>query len=140
MPSDGYVRISLADLGKLTLQLLFADSDPDIEAQLTASGLTLRQAGYCEWIGSVDNAHITLGLDLLTLDDQPRPIMAPGGIGTNVKIISQSGYDLQPELSHTLLSEALKSKGWEEKLSRHLGKSEPNPQAHDLQAVSSPSY
>jgi hypothetical protein len=116
---DGYTRIGASQFRSLNLRLLFADTDPDLEQELTQAGLDVEKAGYCEWVGG-DSSAITVGWDWFFPRSNPVPMIAPGRIGTNVMLLGEGGYDLGPDVSNTLMTEILRSHPCQVTLSSHL--------------------
>jgi hypothetical protein len=113
-PSDGYVRMSLAQLRSTSLSHLISNLDEGGETM--ESDLASPATGYSEWIGSGFPA-LTLGWDWrlelgrnhvkLTLLNEPR---------SNIMLLDDQGTDLGPETTRRLLAEFVDDLPWRDEV------------------------
>ncbi|WP_179958330.1 DUF4902 domain-containing protein [Chitinimonas arctica] len=111
--SDGYIRLTFADFCALRLSQCMAWRDMALLDELRDSGLPVEQAGYCEWSSEETEKKISLGWAWFRPNPDASPMVAPGGISSNMMLCSHAGYDLGMATTEQLLMSWLAGQPWQ---------------------------
>lgn len=110
---DGYIRMTFSDFCTLSLKQDIAWPDPSLLEELRGLGVSVESAGYCEWAGDRTIPRVSLGWGWLRHANTAAPVLAPGGISSNVMLRTPNGYDLGAKLTEELLASWLHSQPWQ---------------------------
>ncbi len=109
---DGYIRLSLRALSKLSFIHLSSDFDNDILTDLKLQTVPARHAGFSEWISDTNPA-ISLGWSWFIHSQTQRLLAAPEAIRSNVMLIDVRGYDLGTTTTSYLFTTWLALHDWQ---------------------------
>jgi hypothetical protein len=111
---DGYVRITRALLHSIALHHLESGLDPTIaladEAVQPAPDL---MTGFTEWTGAHGKLKLSIGWDWGLVRDV-LVVVNPAEIRTNIKLISDQGYDESPMFTRIELLQRIERLPWRE--------------------------
>jgi len=111
--SDGeYIRMSFEQFCALRFTSRRSFVDPDLRADLRAEDIPALRAGFCEWRDATAPNGICVGWAWFTVDDLGPPMVAPGGISSNV-LLTANGRDLGMAKSNELLRAWLSNLSWQ---------------------------
>nr|WP_235366441.1 DUF4902 domain-containing protein [Burkholderia pseudomallei] len=108
---DGYVRLSLPQLARVSLAPICAAADDQILSELWDLGIGALRAGYCEWIDAHGAAPTTLGWSWF-VDVERIWRIVPDSLTSNLMIISAKGYDVGPANTRQCLLNWLTKFDW----------------------------
>ncbi|MBB6241118.1 MULTISPECIES: DUF4902 domain-containing protein [unclassified Rhodanobacter] len=108
---DGYIRMTFEVFSRLNFIRKLSWEDHNLIENLIPEGIQASCAGYCEWATSGTH-HVSIGWAWFALPDG-RQFMAPGGISSNVMLVTQNRYDLGMERTSELLSTWLSTEQWQ---------------------------
>lgn len=109
---DGYIRMPLAGLNRLTFIHLYSDSDAEFLDELRAQTVPARSAGFSEW-KSESQPSVSLGWGWFIHSPSERLMLAPDGVRSNVMLIDSHGYDLGPMKTSSLFCTWLATFNWQ---------------------------
>jgi hypothetical protein len=108
---DGYIRLTFDAFSSLNFQRKLAWEDEGLQQDLNVEDVPAFCAGYCEW--ATDGAlQISIGWAWFGLADG-RKFIAPGGINSNVMLVTQTSYDLGMHRTDELLRAWLSGESWQ---------------------------
>jgi hypothetical protein len=111
---DGYVRLTLAQLHSAELHHLESELDPTIavpeEAVQPSADLV---TGFTEWTGTHGKLKLSIGWDWGLVRDV-LVLVNPAEIRTNIKLISDQGYDESPLFTRLQLVQRIERLPWRE--------------------------
>jgi Domain of unknown function (DUF4902) len=108
---DGYIRLTFDAFSRLHFQRKLAWEDEDLQQDLIVEDVPAFCAGYCEW--ATAGAHqVSIGWAWFGLADG-RKFIAPGGINSNVMLVTQTSYDLGMHRTDELLRAWLSGESWQ---------------------------
>ncbi|TPG83196.1 DUF4902 domain-containing protein [Pseudomonas mandelii] len=110
---DGYIRMTFTDFCTLSLKQNLAWPDTALLEELRDLGVCVESAGYCEWAGERTIPRVSLGWAWVRHSHAQPPVLAPGGISSNVMLRNPYGYDLGAKLTEELLASWLQSQPWQ---------------------------
>ncbi|WP_315984723.1 DUF4902 domain-containing protein, partial [Burkholderia thailandensis] len=108
---DGYVRLSLPQLARVSLAPTFAAADDQILSEIWDLGICALRAGYCEWTDAHWPAPTSLGWSWF-VDVEKTLRIVPDSLASNLMIISAEGYDLGPENTRRFLLDWIAKFDW----------------------------
>jgi hypothetical protein len=104
---DGYVRITFDALSQVVFSQRHAWEDESLREDLAHEDVPALRAGYCEWSASDAARQISIGWAWF-MSQTGRVLLAPGGMSTNLMLVSNGCFDLgmhkTGELLHAWLS------------------------------------
>jgi uncharacterized protein DUF4902 len=109
---DGYVRMTFDALSNLNFQRKLAWQDEGLQQDLIVDDIPASCAGYCEWATEEAPPQISIGWAWFSLADG-RTFVAPGGMSSNVMLVTQTGYDLGMHKTNELLHAWLARESWQ---------------------------
>lgn len=109
---DGYVRITFDALSELAFVRKHAWEDEDLRTDFVRDDIPACKAGYCEWIADHIAQQISIGWAWFGLKDG-RIFLAPGGLSSNVMLVSPEHYDLGMHRTHELLQCWISDEAWQ---------------------------
>lgn len=107
---DGYVRITFDGLERLRFGHKSAWEDTSLAADLRIEAVPAVRAGYCEW-QTQGQPVVTLGWAWFC-DAHARWLVAPGGVSSNLMLVTPTRYDLGPRQTSELLRAWLSGIDW----------------------------
>ncbi|MGN6739722.1 DUF4902 domain-containing protein [Dyella sp.] len=127
MADDGYLRLTCTAFLRLQFRPHMVWPDASLLEELAHArvGLGIRRAGHCEWIAPLEPPSSTVRLVSVgwawmeTLEN--RLLAAPGGIQSNLRLLSDDNMDLGPRTTQLLLAEWLDEAAWQESTRQALG-------------------
>lgn len=119
LSSDGYIRLSLTSLSKLSFVHLFSTHDDAFLAELRAQDVPACSAGFTEWKSDAEPA-VSLGWGWFIHDDSDQIMLAPDGVRSNVMLLDTYGYDLGARRTSDLFCTWLQVFPWQDVLSMIL--------------------
>jgi hypothetical protein len=111
--ADGYVRLQFNAFCALTFEQRTLYTDEDLRDELLDEDLPVITAGYCEWIDANCGVVVTVGWAWFTTEAFGTKYMAPGGVSSNVMLLSREGNDLGMRRTQELLTGWLVGKPWQ---------------------------
>ena len=108
---DGYIRMTFEVFSRLNFIRKLSWEDHRLCEDLILEGIQASCAGYCEWATN-ETHHVSIGWAWFDLPDGRR-FIAPGGISSNVMLITQNCYDLGMGRTSELLNAWLSSEQWQ---------------------------
>lgn len=108
---DGYIRLTFETFSNLNFQRKLAWADKDLQQELILDDIPAFCAGYCEW-ATDDTPPISIGWAWFEVADG-RKFIAPGGISSNVMLITHTHYDLGMHKTNELLLGWLSGESWQ---------------------------
>jgi Domain of unknown function (DUF4902) len=109
---DGYVRLTFCALLGKTFEYRRAWLDAQLSAELVSEGLPVDQAGYCEWLSDITGAGLSMGWAWFKLVPSAEVFLAPGGISTNVMLVTHKHFDMGHRKTQSLLRAWLSNQTW----------------------------
>ncbi|WP_168170856.1 DUF4902 domain-containing protein [Rhodanobacter sp. C01] len=108
---DGYIRLTFDAFSSLHFRRKLAWEDKDLQQDLIVEDVPASCAGYCEW--ATDGAlPVSIGWAWFGVADGRR-FIAPGGISSNVMLVTQASYDLGTHRTDELLRAWLSGESWQ---------------------------
>jgi len=89
-------------------------ADDDLRGELLAQDVPAYCAGYCDWIDISTAVHVSVGWAWFTTEQGSPRLLAPGGLSSNVMMMSPDGEDLGPAKTDELLKAWLSSQSWQD--------------------------
>jgi len=111
--ADGYIRLQFKTFCALPFEQRALIADDDLRDELLEEELPVVTAGYCEWVDSSSSVPITVGWAWFTTEAFGTKYMAPGGVSSNVMLISKELHDLGARRTQELLTAWLVSTSWQ---------------------------
>jgi hypothetical protein len=111
---DGYIRLTFQRFCKLNFSQRLTIADDDLRSDLLAQDVPAFSAGYCDWLDISTTVHVSVGWAWFATDNNAPQLLAPGGMSSNVMIMSPDGYDLGPAKTDELLKAWLSSQAWQD--------------------------
>ena len=108
---DGYIRITFDAFSSLNFQQKRAWEDKELQEDLILEDIPASCAGYCEWATDETPHQISVGWAWFGLADG-RIFVAPGGISSNVMLVTPTSFDLGPHRTNELLQTWLSGESW----------------------------
>jgi hypothetical protein len=109
---DGYIRITFDAFSSLNFQRKLAWEDKGLRHDLIVDDIPASCAGYCEWATDETPDQVSIGWAWFSLADG-RIFIAPGGISSNVMLVTQASYDLGMHKTNELLQAWLAGEVWQ---------------------------
>ncbi|WP_158228862.1 DUF4902 domain-containing protein [Chitinimonas sp. BJB300] len=116
---DGLIRLTFADLCSTPIKQLMVWQDTDLLNELKDWGIKPSIAGFCEWVSETTAPQISIGWAWFLPSTTERPILAPGGVSSNVMLRTQTGYDLGSQKTAELLLAWVTGLEWQGLIARH---------------------
>lgn len=107
---DGYVRLTFDAFIRLTFGQRSMWEDAELASELRAADVPAAQAGYCEW-STQGRVVVSLGWGWFRSGRGPR-FVAPGGVSSNLMLITPMHYDLGTRGTGDLLRSWLSGVNW----------------------------
>jgi hypothetical protein len=111
--TDGYVRLQFSTFCDLPFEQRSLIPDDDLRDELLAENLPVSTAGYCEWADASSPVLISVGWAWFTTEAFGTKYMAPGGVSSNVMLISRDLADLGMQRTQELLTAWLVGTSWQ---------------------------
>ncbi len=111
--ADGYVRLQFNAFCALAFEQRTLFADEDLRDELIDEDLPVFTAGYCEWSDASSGVIVTVGWAWFTTEAFGTKYMAPGGVSSNVMLLSRERHDLGMRRTQELLTAWLVSKPWQ---------------------------
>jgi hypothetical protein len=112
---DGYVRLSFDELLQLDFNQKSIWEDQGLLEDLVEEDVHASKAGYCEWATRLDGQNISIGWAWFEARDS-RVCLAPGGLSSNLMLITPKRYDLGMQKTFALLQSWLEGVDWRPRL------------------------
>jgi Domain of unknown function (DUF4902) len=109
---DGYIRLTFDAFSSLNFQRKLAWEDDGLQQDLIVDDIPASCAGYCEWATEDAPAKVSIGWAWFSLADG-RTFVAPGGMSSNVMLVTATGYDLGTHKTSELLHAWLAREPWQ---------------------------
>jgi len=109
---DGYIRITFDAFSSLNFQQKRAWEDKELREDLLVEDIPASCAGYCEWATDETPHQISVGWAWFSVADG-RIFVAPGGISSNVMLVTQTSFDLGMHRTNELLQTWLSGETWQ---------------------------
>ncbi|HZP66208.1 MAG TPA: DUF4902 domain-containing protein [Rudaea sp.] len=110
---DGYIRLTFRRFCRLSFAQRVTVRDDDLRADLLARDVPAFSAGYCDWLDVSTPVQISVAWAWFALERDAPPLLAPGGISSNVMITSVDGRELGTAKTDELLRSWLSSQRWQ---------------------------
>lgn len=131
MADDGYLRLTCTAFLRLQFRPHMVWPDASLLEELAHAqvGLGIRRAGHCEWVASLEpppstGRLVSVGWAWMeTLES--RLLLAPGGVQSNLRLLSDDNMDLGSRTTQLLLAEWLDEAAWQESTRQALGDARP---------------
>lgn len=107
---DGYVRLTFDAFIRVTFGRKSSWEDSELASELRADDVPAAQAGYCEW-STQGRVVVSLGWAWFQSAQGPR-FVAPGGVSSNVMLVTPMHYDLGAQRTAVLLRSWLSGVNW----------------------------
>jgi hypothetical protein len=114
---DGYVRLSFDELLKVDFNQKSYWEDRSLIDDLAEEHLRASNAGYCEWAGRHSGQNISIGWAWFETE-KAQICLAPGGLSSNLMLMSSKYYDVGMQTTSTLLLSWLDGIDWKRCLAR----------------------
>jgi hypothetical protein len=111
--ADGYLRLQFNAFCALPFEQRTLYADEELRDELLDEDLPVATAGYCEWTDDSCGAVVTVGWAWFTTEAFGTKYMAPGGVSSNVMLLSREGNDLGMLRTQELLTGWLVGKPWQ---------------------------
>ena len=111
--ADGYIRLQFNAFCALAFEQRTLYPDEDLRDELLDEDLPVVTAGYCEWVDASSGIVVTVGWAWFTTESFGTKYMAPGGVSSNVMLLSRELHDLGMRRTQELLTAWLVSKPWQ---------------------------
>lgn len=108
---DGYIRLTFEAFASLNFQRKLVWQDKDLQQELIVEDVPASCAGYCEW-ATESALQVSIGWAWFGVADGRR-FIAPGGISSNVMLVTQTRYDLGTHRTDELLRAWLSGESWQ---------------------------
>lgn len=108
---DGYFRLTFNAFTRLNFIHKSAWEDTDLCRELRADNIPADRAGYCEWDTGGSRA-VSIGWAWFAIDGGGM-FVAPGGVNSNLMLITQKRYDIGVSKTTELLRAWLSSVSWQ---------------------------
>jgi len=108
---DGYIRLTFDAFSSLNFQRKLVWEDKGLQQDLIVEDVPALCAGYCEW-ATEGALQVSIGWAWFGLADG-RKLIAPGGISSNVMLVTQTSYDLGMHRTDELLRAWLSGESWQ---------------------------
>lgn len=118
---DGYIRLPLTSLNKLSFIHLFSGRDDAFLAELKAQTVPARLAGFSEW-KSDTNPAVSLGWGWFIHDESDLMMLAPDSVRSNVMLLDAWGGDLGAMRTSELFCSWLNVFPWQDVVNMALGR------------------
>ena len=113
---DGYIRLPLTSLNRLSFVHLFSYHDDAFLEELRAQTIPARLAGFSEWKSDTEPA-VSLGWGWFIHEDFDWLMLAPDGVRSNVMLLDAYGYDLGAMRTSDLFCTWLHAFPWQDAVS-----------------------
>ena len=110
---DGYVRLTFPQLCRLKFDKRQMFIDEELLQELLDQNIPALDAGYCDWLDDSTSVQISVGWAWFTIRRNPSRVLAPGGVSSNVMLMSADGSDLGTNRTDELLQAWLSARAWE---------------------------
>jgi hypothetical protein len=110
---DGYIRLTISAFLDLQFDLRSAWLDEDLREELVLDDVPAYCAGYCEWMTMVGVPRASIGWAWFRSTVDGQAFLAPGGISTNVMLVTLGGQDLGTRNTDSLLQSWLSNQPWQ---------------------------
>ncbi|HEX6834479.1 MAG TPA: DUF4902 domain-containing protein [Rudaea sp.] len=112
LSSDGYIRATFGAFLLLPFENRRMWIDAQLHEDLAAEDIAAARAGYCEWRSRTGAGLVVMGWAWYEETPNGDAIVAPGGIGCNVMLVTASGGDLGYANTQRVLHEWLAMQAW----------------------------
>jgi hypothetical protein len=125
MADDGYLRLTYTAFLRLRFRPHLVWPDDSLLAELAQESLDIRRAGYCEWVSSLErgrnstNRLASIGWAWMETHEY-RLLLVPGGVQSNLRLLSDDSRDLGTCSTQLLLSDWLDNLAWQESTHQSL--------------------
>lgn len=109
---DGYVRLTFPQFAHLAFPHKLAWEDRRLCEELLFEDIPAFRAGYCEWATDNAAAQVSIGWAWFCFTDE-RKLLLPGGISSNVMLLTENHYDVGPLKTSELLQTWISSQRWQ---------------------------
>jgi hypothetical protein len=110
--SDGYIRLPLAALSRLSFIHLMSVPDSELLQELKTQSVAAQNAGFSEWVSDT-TPEISVGWGWFLHKKSKRLFLAPEFIRSNVMLTDVHGYDLGKTTTSNLFSTWLADYDWQ---------------------------
>ena len=111
---DGYIRLTFQRFCRLRFARRLTVVDHELRSELQAQDVPAFTAGYCDWLDLSTSVDVRVVWAWFATDPDAPQLLAPGGVCSNVMIISPAGNDLGVAKTNDLLEAWLSSQRWQE--------------------------
>lgn len=110
--SDGYIRLTYPRFCSLLFPHRSSFHDNALREELASRDIPVVRAGYCDWMDDTTMAQVSISWAwFATAEDLPE-VLAPGGVNSNVMLVSARGADLGWSRTDSLLQRWLTQREW----------------------------
>lgn len=109
---DGYVRLTFSQFIHLAFPHKLAWEDRTLREELLFDDIPASRAGYCEWATDNILAQVSIGWAWFCFPDE-RKLLVPGGISSNVMLLTEAQYDMGPAETNELLRTWISNQHWQ---------------------------
>ncbi|MEP6906404.1 MAG: DUF4902 domain-containing protein [Pseudoxanthomonas sp.] len=109
---DGYVRITFEALSQVAFTKKHAWEDGRLQEDFVHDDIPACRAGYCEWTAEYTVQQISIGWAWFGSQDG-RIFLAPGGLSSNVMLVTLGDFDLGVHKTGELLHAWLSGQPWQ---------------------------
>lgn len=109
---DGYVRLTFPQFTHLAFPHKLAWEDRTLCEELLIEDIPAFRAGYCEWATDHVSAQVSIGWAWFCFTDE-RKFLVPGGVSSNVMLLTETQYDMGPLKTSELLQTWISSQRWQ---------------------------
>src|SRR5258708_2496227 len=110
--SDGYIRLTYAYFCKLLFRHRSSISDNALREELASQIIPAVRAGYCDWMDDSTMAQVSVSWAWFAIAEGVPELLAPGGVNSNVMLVSARGRDLGWSRTDQLLQRWLTRRQW----------------------------
>lgn len=131
MADDGYLRLTYTAFLRLQFRphMVWPDASLLEELAHAQEDLRILSAGHCEWVASLERSPsicrlASVGWAWMETQEN-RLLVAPGGVQSNLRLLSDDNMDLGSRTTQLLLAEWLDEAAWQESTRQALGDARP---------------
>jgi len=110
--SDGYIRLTYAYFCKLLFRHRSSISGNALREELASQNIPAVRAGYCDWMDDSTMAQVSVSWAWFAVAEDVPELLAPGGVNSNVMLVSSRGRDLGWSRTDQLLQRWLARRKW----------------------------
>jgi hypothetical protein len=110
--SDGYIRLTYPRFCKLLFRHRSSFPDDALREELASQNIPAVRAGYCDWMDDSTIAQVSVSWAWFATANNVPEVLAPGGVNSNVMLVSPEGSDLGWLRTDRLLQRWLGQRAW----------------------------